>query len=68
VKGIPPGENFAISGPATGYISNVVYFSYAITYSEIQALLAAGPSSQFDAAALTQPPYLIDTWWTQRKD
>jgi len=67
-KGIPPGENFAISGPANGYISNMVYFSYAISYSEIQGLLAAGPSSKFDTSSLTQPPYLIDTWWTQRKD
>ena len=67
-RGIPPGENFAISGPATGYISNMVYFSYAISYSEIQALLEAGPSSKFDTADMTQPPYLIDTWWTQRKD
>ena len=65
-RGIPPGENFTVTGPASGYISNMYYFSYAMTYSEIQAMIAMGPSSNFDTANMTLPPYLIDTWWTNR--
>jgi hypothetical protein len=67
LRGIPPGETFVISGPITGYISNVFYYSYAIGYSEIQALLHMGPSSQMDTMSMVTPPYLIDTWWTQQK-
>jgi hypothetical protein len=65
-RGIPPGENFTVTGPASGYLSNMFYFTYAMTYSEIQAMMAMGPSSTFDTAAMTPPPYLIDTWWTNR--
>lgn len=66
-RGIPLGESFVIDGPMSGYISNMVYYSYAIGYSEIQALLQMGPSSKMDTQNMTIPPYLIDTWWTQQK-
>jgi hypothetical protein len=66
-KGIPAGENFIIRGKASGYISNLYYFSYALSYSEIQSGLNLGPSSQFDQTAMDRPPYLIDSWWTQRR-
>lgn len=64
--GIPSGENFFIAGKFSGYISNMTYFTYALTYSEIQNQLNIGPSSQFDQESMDKPPYLIDTWWTQR--
>ena len=67
VKGIPAGDNFIIRGKATGYISNLYYFSYALSYSEIQSALNIGPSSQFDQGSMDKPPYLIDSWWTQRR-
>jgi len=67
LRGIPPGDSFVIAGPMTGYISNVIYYSYAIGYSEIQSLMQMGPSSQMDTHSMTTPPYLIDTWWTQQK-
>jgi hypothetical protein len=67
VKGIPPGENFVIRGKASGYISNLYYFSYALSYSEIQSSLNIGPSSQFDQGSMDKPPYLIDSWWTQKR-
>lgn len=67
IKGIPAGDNFIIRGKATGYISNLYYFSYALSYSEIQAALNIGPSSQFDQGSMDKPPYLIDSWWTQRR-
>jgi hypothetical protein len=64
---IPAGDNFIINGPATGYISNMYYFSYALSYSEIQSMLNLGPSSDFDLGNMDAPPYLIDSWWTSRK-
>lgn len=64
--GIPAGENFFVAGKFSGYISNMTYFTYALTYSEIQNQLNIGPSSQFDQDSMDKPPYLIDTWWTQR--
>jgi hypothetical protein len=65
--GIPPGENFIINGKAIGYISNMTYYRYAVSYSEIQAHMSLGPSNKFDNNGMDKPPYLIDTWWTQRK-
>ena len=67
LRDIPPGQSFVIAGPMTGFVSNLIYYSYAIGYSEIQALMQMGPSSQMDTASMTAPPYLIDTWWTQQK-
>ena len=64
--GIPAGESFYVAGKFTGYISNLVYFTYALTYSEIQNQLNMGPSNKFDESSMDKPPYLIDTWWTQR--
>ena len=66
-RGIAPGDNFIVKGKFSGYISNMYYFSYAMSYSEIQAMLNMGPSSEFDQQAMDKPPYLIDSWWTQRK-
>ena len=65
--GLPAGENFYVSGKFSGFISNMTYFTYALTYSEIQNQLNIGPSSKFDQQSMDKPPYLIDTWWTQRK-
>ena len=67
--GVPPGENMTVSGSFSGYVSNFKYYSYAITYSEIQAVLNQGPSSATcqTGNGLDQPPYLIDSWWTQKK-
>jgi len=66
-KTIPVGDNFNVIGKFSGYISSLTYFSYAISYSEIQKALTVGPSSKFDQSAMDKPPYLIDSWWTQRK-
>ena len=64
---IPTGENFVINGKFAGYISNLVYYSYAISYSEVNSSMSLGPSSKFaDSGEMDKPPYLIDSWWTQR--
>ena len=67
LRGIPAKESFVIHGPIQGFVSNIIYYSYAISYSEIQSLLQMGPSSQMDTSSMVTPPYLIDTWWTQQK-
>jgi hypothetical protein len=64
--GVPAKESFYIDGKFSGYLSNMTYFTYGLTYSEIQNQLNIGPSSQFDQESMDKPPYLIDTWWTQR--
>jgi len=66
-RGIPQGDQFLVNGAFTGYISNLYYFPYAITYSEIQSMMGMGPSNKFDNTGMDEPPYLIDTWWTQNK-
>ena len=66
-RGVPAGETFFINGKFSGYISNMIYFTYALTYSEIQAQLNVGPSDKFDEQSMDKPPYLMDSWWTQRK-
>ena len=64
-----PGSQFmglTFNGSAKGMISRVFYFSYALTYSEIQNLMKMGPSSNIIGSSSTslQAPYLADTWWT----
>jgi hypothetical protein len=66
-RGIPPGESFKVNGKFSGYVSNLYYFSYAMTYSEIQAMMNMGPSSKFDNNDMALPPYLIDSWWTDQR-
>jgi Concanavalin A-like lectin/glucanases superfamily len=66
-RGIPPGESFIVNGKFTGYVSNLYYFSYAMTYSEIQAMMNMGPSNVMDNTDMALPPYLIDSWWTDQR-
>ena len=51
-----------------GNLSRLEYFSYALCYAEIQQLMNKGPSSKSDTGSNTTdiPPYLDDTWWSQR--
>jgi hypothetical protein len=65
-RGIPAGDNFLVRGKMDGYISNLYYFPYAMSYSEIQSSISIGPSEQFDKSNMDVPPYLIDSWWTSR--
>lgn len=60
-------NGFDVFGCATGQLSRLNYFSYALCYAEIQKLMNEGPSSKLEAAASSGnvPPYLDDTWWSQ---
>ena len=55
------------NGCVKGQISRVYYFSYALSYSEIQTLMKMGPSSTLIGANSSNgldSQYLADTWWT----
>jgi hypothetical protein len=52
-----------IFGTYSGAMSNLVYYSYALSYTEIQGLAAQGVSSKTDATDEDTPPYLQDSWW-----
>jgi len=60
----PAMTTLVFDGTMMGMASSVYYFSYALSYSEIQALMNAGPSSVIAASnQQTLTPYLADTWW-----
>jgi len=58
------GDTFQFWGPFRGNLSSLYYYSYALSYTEIDSLLREGPSSR---ACIGQsqdtPPYLQDNWW-----
>ncbi len=60
-------NGFDVFGCMKGYISRLNYFSYALSYPEIQQLMNEGPSSKMDSSSIMTniPPYLDDTWWTK---
>jgi len=58
------GESLRIFGTYNGNFSNLVYFSYSLSYTEIQALQTTGASSKTDKRSEDSPPYLEDSWWT----
>jgi hypothetical protein len=57
------GESLRIFGTYTGNLSNLFYFSYALSYTEIQSLLAQGVSRKTETNSQDSPPYLEDSWW-----
>jgi hypothetical protein len=60
-------DGFDVFGAMKGQLSRLNYFSYALSYAEIQNIMNEGPSSKMDSALATGniPPYLDDTWWNQ---
>jgi hypothetical protein len=60
-------DGFDVFGAMKGQLSRLNYFSYALSYAEIQYIMNEGPSSKMDSALATGniPPYLDDTWWNQ---
>lgn len=57
-------EGFRLRGPMNGMISRLQYFSYALSFTEINSLLNEGPSTYIVSATQNKPPYLADTHWT----
>jgi hypothetical protein len=63
VPSIGSGNNLTIKGSYSGNLSNLYYFSYALSYTEIQSVIAEGPSSKTESTSEDTPPYLADNWW-----
>lgn len=61
------GEDLDVFGVMQGQLSRLIYFNYALSYTEINTLFNKGPSTTL-ASATQDPmgPYLEDTWWTTR--
>jgi len=57
--------SLTFDGAAKGMISRVFYFSYALTYTEIQYLMNMGPSTVMDGQDMSISPYLADAWWAK---
>jgi len=59
------GERFQVFGAFKGNLSSLFYYSYALSYTEIDSLVREGPSSKACLANEAQdtPPYLEDDWW-----
>jgi len=56
-----------IFGAFNGNMSALSYFSYALSYTEIQSMVNAGPKSgACDTGSSNQPPYLEDDWWVTK--
>jgi len=56
-------QQIVFDGSAKGLASRVAYFSYALTYTEIQALMNLGPSTVMTSSEMSMSPYLSDSWW-----
>jgi len=65
-QGTHPLTSYEFAGPIQGMLSRVYYFAYALTYTEIQALMNAGPSTKINGPDMTMTQSLSDTWWTNR--
>jgi hypothetical protein len=62
-------EKFSVSGAMIGQISRLSHYRYALSFSEIQAAVNEGPSSQIDTSGdLSASSYLqntlADSWYT----
>ncbi len=58
------GKSLVIKGAMNGLLSRLRHFNYALSYSEIAALVREGPNPKMDSQDQNKPPYLVDTWWT----
>jgi hypothetical protein len=65
--GVQASTTLDFDGAMKGMISRVFYFSYALTYTEIQYLMNMGPSTVMDGPDMSISPYLSDTWWVNRQ-
>ena len=67
---VPPATQANLSaltfnGSATGMVSRVYYYGFALSYSEIQTLISEGVSPKLVSDGTSSASqYLADTWWT----
>lgn len=65
IRSLNSDSPLQIFGTYNGNLSNLVYFSYAVSYTELQSLVTEGPSRKTESINEEAPPYLEDAWWTQ---
>lgn len=62
--------DFNVSGGMKGMVSKLTYYSYALTYSQIDDIYRQGPSkvviNPTQVVSGVIPPYLHDDWWVTR--
>ncbi len=63
IKSIGANNMFKVDGTFDGKLSRLTYFSYALTYTEIQGLNVQGANPQTVTQAEDAPPYFTDNWW-----
>jgi hypothetical protein len=56
-------DTLNVRGTFKGYMSAFVYTRYSLSYTEIQSLLAKGPSKTVKTDTMELPPYLSENWW-----
>lgn len=65
IRSLNSDSPLQIFGTYAGNLSNLMYYSYAVSYTELQSLVAEGPSRKTESTTEDAPPYLEDAWWTQ---
>jgi len=66
IASIGSGNDLNIAGVFSGYLSNLRYARYALSTSEINMLMAQGPSNTMQNVPADTPPYLADDWWSNQ--
>jgi hypothetical protein len=61
-----PDMQFNLFGKMSGMISNLFYYNYALSYTEINQHMIEGPSSKTDPLSQDKPQYLTDNWWVSK--
>lgn len=57
-----------VFGVMKGMVSRLIYFNYALSYSEINHMMNEGPSKKYAGSEQGMPAqYLQDSWWTGGK-
>lgn len=64
VPSLGTGTDLRFDGSFRGNMSNLVYLSYAASFTEIQSLMDLGVSKKTMSSQMDKPPYLVDTYWT----
>ena len=60
IRSLNSDSPMQIFGTYNGNLSNLMYFSYAVSYTELQSLVTEGPSKRTETNAQDAPPYLED--------
>lgn len=60
------GKSLDVRGTFRGFMSAFAYTRYSMSFTEIQALLKAGPSKKTKTDTMELPPYLSESWWATK--